>query len=111
MKEIFAKIKSWLGKYIKKDISYTRESIRPARDWKIILISFSVLLVISVFFFIYLYIEINNDSLFTTTVTSVDMNEKINTDLLQKTVDQINTNVTIFSNAQTGTSTVADPSI
>ncbi len=106
------KIKSWLKNFQKgTDGEYAREGFYPARDWKMFLILAFALLCIIGIFSLYLYVEINQGNLFTGTSEGGQAPVMFKTDLLQKTVNDINLRQKTLEDAKQNKTSAPDPSI
>ena len=104
-------IKNWYNKLLHKNESYKRGGVIPEHDWAVVLsISVAVLCILAVFAF-YFYIQIEQGAFF---VTPSDISEnkiKVNADLLNKTVDDINARQAKMAYIENNKPDTKDPSI
>jgi hypothetical protein len=91
MKDLILKIKLFYSQLIKGREKYNRHKIHPPRDWSILLSTFFILFCALTFLAYYFYVNIKNDTLFSTTEENVLNEKKININLLKQTVADIET--------------------
>ena len=96
MSGLLQKIKTWYGKVRTKGQSYKISGIRPVRDWRIILFSTQIIILILVIVAFYFYTQINQGKFFVVKDNSTKDDIKINEVLLKKTVNDINLRKTSF---------------
>ena len=82
--------KMWNSTHM-RPVSYARFGIRPARDWKIVLIVTQCVVIILAGYAYYIYVQINSGTLFPVVENGAKKEITIDAVLLQKTVDAINT--------------------
>lgn len=106
--------KDWLKKLSNisatKGVDPSKVEITPFRDWRIIVATFFVSLLLSIGFNVYMSIEINRDNFFTTPVKSTDM-EVFNKDGLASVLRALGEKEGLFEKARTERVIVADPSL
>ena len=90
MSGLLQKIKTWYAKIRIKRESYVVSGIKPIRDWRILLISTLVIVVVMAIFAFYFYVQIDKGKLFVVKVSKTQNDTKINEVLLKKTVNDIN---------------------
>lgn len=111
MKDYLEKINKYFSKEEKKPTTYNERMINPKRDWNIIIISSFLLIIISGIYSYYLYTKINNDTLVTLNPTKKETEVKININLLDKLVDELNKKSESLKSLKSDTQTPRDPSI
>lgn len=89
MKNYLEKAKEYLKKFSKSE-DYRYHGINPTRDWIIILISSQVIVTCLALVAIFLYIKIDAGNIFTVESKISENEAKINMNLLQKVVADIN---------------------
>ena len=82
----------------------------PYRDWRLLVLSFFTLLVVSVGFNIYMSIEINRDSFFTTT-PKIEEGTVFNSEGLTAVLADLATKEATFEKLRTEGVVVVDPSL
>jgi hypothetical protein len=110
MKISTEKIKSYFGRFGKKETSYKKEGINPTRDWNLIIVSAFGFLLLAALLSIYLYARIDSGNLFATPPQTQDGGATIDQNLLSATVQTIDADKTAFDSAQTS-ALPPDPSI
>jgi len=88
--------KSLKEKFIKPGktiFSYERKGIRPNRDWNIILICAGLMLSALIFIAFYFYFQIEEGQIFMVNEKDSQREIKINAELFQKIVNDINTRI------------------
>lgn len=110
MKDLSQKIKVFYAGLIKKKETYQRHAIKPTRDWTILLIASSIIFVILAMFAFYVYLQIMDDKLFVAKDRIVIKEEKINTGLLSKTIEDINTRETLTNSLKGNSVKTTNPS-
>ena len=111
MKDYLQKIKIWFNKLKAGRVSYDKGGLKPLRDWRIILITTSIIIFILAIFAFYFYIQIESGKLFVSTNEVSDTQLKINDSLLKKTVDELNTRESSTAQIKSGQITAPDPSL
>ena len=111
MTEILKKFQNWFSKFTKSQISYNKKGIRPARDWKIILGLSQIIVIIFALLALYFYVEVDKGKFFEISQNKSDNYIEINTNLLNKTVKDINDRQTISSQLNSGSQFPDDPSL
>ncbi|MCX6702053.1 MAG: hypothetical protein NTX96_02565 [Candidatus Zambryskibacteria bacterium] len=111
MKALLQKIKLFYVKVTKKEETYKRREIRPSQDWSVLLIVNFVILCALIIFASYFYIQIQREKLFSITETNILNEEKINMDLLTKTINDINAREKLTSNIKNNRVRYSDPSM
>lgn len=111
MKDILQKIKSFYVKVIKKEETYQRHGIKPTRDWSILLLTSFIVSVVLIIFTSYFYIQIKNDRLFVVDETNTLKEVTINTDILNKTIDDIKAREETTNNIKNNKIGSPDPSL
>lgn len=89
MENFLKKIKIWYQTSVTKNPSYSNFEIKPNRDWLIILISLCIGLCLSGTIAFYLYVHINDGTLFNISKTNSVEKVQIDSKLLKKTIDDI----------------------
>jgi|SRR3989344_7221846 len=110
MIDLLKETKLFYSKITKKEETYERRAIRPAQDWLALLVISFVVFCLLVLFASYFYLQIREDKLFTINKDDMLKETKLNTSLLQKTINDINTREELTSNLKNGV-TPPDPSI
>lgn len=111
MKNFLQKIKDIYSKFSIKGEINVRRGIEPSRDWSIILlISFLIFIVLIVFAY-YVYNQVKNDLLFVAPKSDLIKDVKINTDLLEKIVADVDQREEETSKLKGSAVLPADPSI
>ena len=111
MQDKLNKIKDWVKGHFKSDSTYDKGGIKPARDWRVILTtSFIVVIVLGLVAF-YFYYEVSKGKLFVVSEASVVDQVKINRPFLDKVIEGIKTRKTQFENIKTGEGVPSDPAI
>lgn len=90
MQDLFQKIKVWYEKMMTRTPSYERPAVRPSHDWVYIFVTTQIAILLVASIAIYFYIEVDKGKLFVVVKDEVQNEAKINTVLLEKTVDDIN---------------------
>jgi hypothetical protein len=111
MKDLLQKIKPFYVKVVKKEETYGRHGIKPTRDWSVLLIINFVVFVMLVMFTFYFYIQIKNDKLFVANETNTLKEVTINTNLLNKTIDDIKAREEVTNNLKNNKVSSPDPSL
>ena len=96
MSGLLQKIKTWYGKVRTKGQSYKISNIRPVHDWRMLLVSTLVIVVVMAVFAFYFYMQIDRKKFFVVKDNKTKDDIKINEVLLKKTVDDINSRRTLF---------------
>lgn len=111
MKNLFNKLKSFYTEFAKKKETYKRNEIRPNRNWLfIVVINLTVFCLLAVFAF-YLYVQIENNKLFSSSKNTALNNAQINVDFLKKTVENFNLRAEQTSNIRIKGAGFPDPSL
>lgn len=106
--------RNWKAEF--KKLTYSKGSdplkmeITPYRDWRILVIAFSLGLIFSVGFNIYMSIEINRDSFFASATKAVGV-IKFNETGLADVMVNIDEKAALFEKAKTERVTIVDPAI
>lgn len=109
MPDKFKKIN--LRGFFKKEISYNKGSIRPHRDWKIILVFTFMVLVFLGALAVYFYFQVDGGNIFSVPLDESQKEVKINKVLLDKTIGELNNRKKTFEDMLLGSTTPPDPSI
>ena len=111
MKDLLQKIKKFYVKVIKKEETYQRHGIKPTRDWSILLLVSFITSVVLIIFTSYFYIQIKNDRLFVVDETNTLKEVNINTNILNKTIDDIKAREGTTNNIKNNKISSSDPSL
>lgn len=111
MSDLTQKIKDWYTKISPTKTSFERSGISPKRDWRILLVSTFAVVLVMAGISLYLYIQINNGTLFVTLTENTEIEVKIDKVLLEKTINDINVRKTTLGDVIQNKSIPADPSI
>ncbi len=90
MSDLLKKIKPFLPKLFQKKVSYDKGGLRPSRDWRNILITTFLTLCILASFSFYFYLQVGAGKFFAVTQEDTQNEVKINRNLLDKVVKDIN---------------------
>jgi hypothetical protein len=90
MADLQNKIKSWFAQLKTKGVSYKKHSINPTHEWRIVLVTTFILLCTGALLSFYFYTEVDQGKIFVVEKDNTGQEVKIDTNLLQKTVDDIN---------------------
>ena len=110
MKGLLQKIKDWYAKIRVKKESYKISGIKPVHDWRIILISTQIIIIILAIVAFYFFTQIEAGKFFVVKEKKTEKDIKIDDTLLKKTVDDINSRKTTFDEIKNG-GVPADPSL
>ncbi len=110
MSEYLNKIKDWFSKFSKPKTVYSKGGVEPKKDWGIILTTMFFILVILALVAVYFYIQVDRGNLFSVSSEDVENEAKINKNLLDKTVHDINQRKSNFESVSAG-SVPSDPSL
>jgi hypothetical protein len=110
MKNLIGKIKSLKLLFRKKSVSYELPGVNPGRDWILILVTSNLLVLISAIASYYLYYKIDSDQLVSIDSINKEVETKINTDLLNKIVSDLDKRSNMLEKIKSSTFP-ADPSI
>src|SRR4051812_4634952 len=97
MSDLLQKIKNLTYKVRMFKTSYGRDIINPERDWKIILLSSFILLCLGAISAYYFYIEVDSGKFFIITRENAEKEFKLDTNLLKKTIEDINLRQTTYN--------------
>ncbi len=112
MKPFVLKIKTVFSKLSSREVSYDKKTIRPGKDWKIIIVTFQVSVIILGVFAFYFYTKINAGELFLVDSSVTDNQIKINETLLRKVSSDLVSRENNFQNVKRPEFIVpTDPSI
>ena len=111
MKLYIEKIKSWYSSLKISEPSYEKEGVSPYKDWRIILTSTFVALVVLAGAAYYFYIEVDSGNFFTVSEETEGNEVKINNTLFKKIVDDINNRKQSMENIQKNKIAPPDPSL
>ena len=89
MNNIFSKIKNLFGRSTPIAKIPKRESIRPRKEWEMILLVFVMLTLAFTAFAVYFYIQVDNGKFFYKTGSNTLNEVNVNKDLFTKPVDEI----------------------
>ena len=92
-------------------VTYEKSGVKPAKDWNILLGVTCVMLCLLAILAFYFYTSVNDGSFFATFQDSVMNEVKINENLFNKTIDNINTREMLFNSIKQGRQTPTDPSV
>lgn len=87
----------------------TKMETTPFRDWRIVVVTFFIGLVLSIGFNVYMSVEINQDSFFTTTTKGGEV-AALNKSGLTKVLAGFAEKEALFEKARTEKNSVVDPS-
>jgi hypothetical protein len=90
---------------------YRKRGIRPGTDWKVIAVTFFVLLAIATGVNLFLYIQIKNNAWWTVDETNTVYRVKINQKALKDTVEEFGARKEKFEEFASTTVSVGDPSL
>ncbi len=108
MKDFFKKIKLFsVGKKVRTGI-YEREGIRPAKDWRTMLITTSSVLCIVIGFECYLYLQIYNKHFFISPINETEQSISINQKQLDAVIEDVATRALKREGLGHATSTLPD---
>lgn len=110
MSDYLNKIKDWFSKFSKPKTVYSRDGVEPKKDWGIILTTTTFILVILALVAAYFYIQVDRGNLFSISSEDVENEAKINKNLLNKTVQDINQRKSNFESVESGV-VPQDPSL
>lgn len=106
--------KDWKSEFKKltysKGVDKIKMEITPYRDWRIVVVVFFVVLASSVWFNMYVFIEINRDTFFSATPKSAGV-VKFNEEGLAKVIDGLDEKEAIFEKAKNEGVVIVDPSL
>ncbi|OHA93114.1 MAG: hypothetical protein A3G99_03000 [Candidatus Zambryskibacteria bacterium RIFCSPLOWO2_12_FULL_39_23] len=111
MSNFLNKIKNWYSWLTPKKISYEKKRVRPIYDWTIILITTIVVMLIMVSFALYFYLQISSGEFFNVTTSDAGNELKINTNLLNKTIDDLKAREVDLNKIKQNKTSPKDPSI
>ncbi len=111
MSDLLKKIKDWSSRLTSKKTSYVKSGIRPTHDWFVILITAQTIIVCMVIFAFYFYVKINNGELFSSIIESSPNEAQINNNLLNKTINDLNTRKENLEKIKAGGLAPIDPSL
>ena len=111
MSDLLLKIKRLVPITSTKKNSYDRNRVRPARDWKIVLVSSSVAIALLAGLCTYFYFEIEAGRLFVVYKEGEESEVKINLDLLEKVAGEIDKRNSDFESVKNGKTIPSDPSL
>lgn len=109
MSELLQKIKLLFIKLKTREESYERGAVKPEYDWKIILITATVILFVLAIISFYFYIQVDKGALFVVNKDGTANEVKINMDLLQKTVNDIKLREAMTAKIRGGNTIVPTP--
>lgn len=102
MLDLLNKIKLVLKKEKTSDFSYEKPTIKPIKDWVVILITAQVVIFILAVFAFYFYLKVDSGEFFTTINEPQDNEVKIDSELLKKTIENIEKREVDFNQARSG---------
>ncbi len=106
--------KDWKAEFKKltysKGVDKLKMEITPYRDWRSVVIVFFIVLVSSIWFNTYVFIEINRDTFFTVTPKSSGV-VKFNEEGLAKVIAGLDEKNAIFEKAKNEGVVIVDPSL
>jgi hypothetical protein len=111
MKDLIQKTKDFFAKIKTKKVSYERPGIKPTNDWRIILATAGLLILIVGGFSLYFYTQINSGQLFTVEDDTVEKEVKIDSQLLKTTIDDIQNREKSMANIKQNINIPSDPSL
>ncbi len=111
MPEQFKKINTVFKSLFKKEISYNKGSIKPHRDWKIILVFTFLILLFLGSISVYFYFQVDGGNIFSVPFDESQKEVKINKPLLDKTIGELNARKKSFEDMLLGSTTPPDPSV
>ena len=111
MSDIWDKTKKWLGKIKFREINYAKNGIKPVRDWYVIITAIFILTFVAAGMAYYFYIQIDQGQFFSSDSKPFTKTISIDSQLLGKTVDDINERAKTLSAFQQNGTVPADPSL
>ena len=111
MSDIWDKTKKWLGKIKFREINYAKNGIKPVRDWYAIITTTFILTLVAAGMAYYFYIQIDQGQFFSSDLKPLIKTTSIDSQLLKKTVDNINARAKTLSDFQQNETVPADPSL
>ncbi len=90
MNDPLKKMNEWFEKLRTSQISYDKNGIRPLKDWKIIMTSMFIVLLIIIAIATYFYMEVDGGKFFSVEEGTIGNETKINDNLLKKTLEGLN---------------------
>lgn len=111
MKNYSQIIKTWYEKMVAEQVSYEKVGLQPTKDWKIMLSTTSILLILMAVFAFYFYVKIENGEIFVVTQEDSARDIEIDTTLLKKVVDDTKERADYFSQIKLKGLTPSDPSL
>ena len=105
------KYKDLFKKFSKTEATYDKSGIKPTKDWRIILIVTSVVLFVLGGVAGYFYFEVNSGNLFSVETDQTQDIIKINRTSLDKAVDRLRNNKSLFDSAISSENIPQDPSL
>ncbi len=106
-KEWNKKIKSM---FTLKEVNIPKVDVAPYRDWRTVVIIFFVVLVLSLGFNAYIFLEINSGSFFVTTPKGAELT-KFDSEGLTRVLDDLLAKEVIFEKLKNESVSLIDPSI
>jgi len=91
--------------------SYRKDGIHPKRDWRIFLTSTFIIFSLSALISFYIYVQIDEGGFFAVKEDILPSNVEIDSELLKKTVDEINLREVSLQALKQNKTTVPDPSL
>ncbi len=111
MTGLLQKLKNWRDKIKTTKMSYKVSGIRPVHDWRVLLITTQIILVLLAALAFYFYIQIDEGKLFLVPEGKTEKELKIDNVLLKKAVDDINLRETTLSGIKQSKDIPSDPSL
>jgi len=111
MENYIKKIKKWLENIKSLSSTYKRSGIRPENEWGIMLsVTFVIVLFLTIFA-TYFYMQVNAGKIFIVEYAGTSSNVKLNRQLLDKTIEDIQKTQDKFDQISNSPVTVPDPGV
>lgn len=110
MSELFNKIKNWYQNFSSSQISFERKGIKPTKDWNIVIFSSLIVLLITGGIAFYFYVQVEKGTFFGATETEDLAEVKINNNILNKLIADINKRERNLVDIETGRKSPPNPS-
>ncbi len=105
------KIKDWYKNLTTKKVSFERTGIKPTRDWNIVIFTSMITLFICGGMAFYFYIKVENGTFFSTYISEELQEVKINNNILNKLITDLNNRQRKLEEIQTAKKAPANPSL
>lgn len=111
MNDLLQKIEAWYDKIKTAGASYQRRGIRPMSDWKIIISTTFIVFCIVASVAFYFYTQIDEGVIFLVQEDASQKAVKLDTTLLKKAVDDMQSRETSLSKIKQNKTAPGDPSL